>query len=125
MPEPFEIEEADEDEEGDEDDVLESIVVPLVVRSSNTSRGSLNNRTSSKHERNVGSSGEVQDNNDGGQLSLFLWLGAAVVASLIVYNIKHLGEMEDAATDELQSSTIHTNNITALSDFVNKTIHPQ
>ncbi|KAI2494888.1 hypothetical protein MHU86_19652 [Fragilaria crotonensis] len=125
MPEPLEIEEAADDNDGDEDDVLESIVVPLVGRSSKPSRESLNNRTSSKHKRNVGTSGESQDNNDGGQLSLFLWLGAAVVASLIVYNMKHLGEMEDAAADELQSSTIHTSNATALSEFVNKTIHPR
>lgn len=134
MLDPLEIGETVEDSEGDDcenafdgEDVLESIVVPLVGYASNTSRASLNNRTSSKRKRNVGTARPVQDNNnDGGLLSLFLWLGAAIVASLIVYNIKHLGEMEDTAADELQSSTIHTSTATASSSiFVNKTIHPQ
>jgi hypothetical protein len=137
MPEPLEIGEAAEENEGnsDSDDSenmfdgeaeLESIVAPLVVQSCNTSRASLKNRTSFKQRRRNGNTaGQVQENDDdGGRLSLFLWLGAAIVASLIVYNIKHFGEMEDSAAEELQSSTIHATTATTSSLFVNKTIHP-
>jgi hypothetical protein len=43
-----------------------------------------------------------QNGEDGGMLNLFLWLGVAVVAALIVYNIQHLDEMEDTAAEEIQ-----------------------
>ena len=77
---------------------------------------------------------------DGGMLNLFLWLGVAVVAALIVYNIQHLGEMEDTAAEEIQgplkpssssssstttsyinTSTTSNNNNTSMALFTNDT----
>jgi hypothetical protein len=148
MPEPFEIGEAAADKEGDycdndtfegEDDELETIVAPLVVQNSRSTPAikykhkhkhkhkymHQKKKTKTKEESTSTRRiiGENQDNNDGGMLSLCLWLGAAVVISLIMYNLKHLGEMEDTAAEELQNPTAqHTN---ASSAFVNKTIHPR
>ena len=138
MPEPFEIGEAAADNEGDccendafeGEDELETIVAPLVGQNSR-STPAIKHKRKRKHqkkkkkEENTSTQrliGENRDNNDGGLLSLCLWLGAAVVISLIMYNLKHLGEMEDTAAEELQSPTGQHANATAAS--VNKTIHP-
>jgi hypothetical protein len=63
----------------------------------------------------------THDNNgeDGGMLNLFLWLGVAVVAALIVYNIQHLGEMEDTAAEEIQGTLKSSS---SSSTYINTTI---
>ena len=151
MPEPLEIEQDDADtcsnDSVDEEDEGETISMPLVGQNSSSPHEAFKHHNNCNHrmlntgrtctngsktctQRGVllGSNGaRNRDNNDdsgggGGLLSLFLCLGAAVVASLIMYNIKHLGEMEDTASDELQSLvTSHVNNSSNATLFVNDT----
>jgi hypothetical protein len=52
-------------------------------------------------------------------LKLFPWLGVAVVAALIVYNIQHLDEMEDTAAEEIQGPLKSSS---SSSTYINTTI---
>jgi hypothetical protein len=82
--------------------------------------------TRSSQHKSIRSKDGMNGGEEGGMLNLFLWLGVAVMAALIVYNIQHLGEMKDTAADELQgqlkpSSSSTTYNTTTTTSNNNNT----
>jgi hypothetical protein len=133
---------SDDDEDHDERKSLvervqqgqRSTVTRTAVRTHSAETARTHNRT--KPSSQPYTSIRSKDNGEeGGMLNLFLWLGVAVVAALIVYNIQHLGEMEDTAAEEIQGqlkpssssstttyiNTTTSNNNTGMALFTNDT----